>query len=67
MKFLEAFDPQPNSILEAIESDDEVNEVSIGGRYKSHTLPLLLSFDIFNHNAHKYLVYSRASSNVMPL
>ena len=34
---------------------------------KSHTFPLLLTFEIFNHNVHNCLVDSRASSNVMPL
>ena len=66
-KLLEAFDPHPNSIPEAIESDDEVNEARIGGRSKSHTLPFLLSFEIFNHNVHNCLVDFGASSNVMPL
>ena len=45
-KLLEAFNPQPSSILEAIESDDEVNKESIGVKSKSHTLPFLLSFEI---------------------
>ena len=35
-KILEAFNPQPSSVPEAIESDDEVNEASIGGKYKSN-------------------------------
>ena len=30
-KLLEYFDPQPNGIPEAIESDTEINEASIGG------------------------------------
>ena len=66
-KLLEAFDPQPSSIPEAIGPDDEVNEASIGGKSKSHTLPFLLSLDIFNHNVHNCLVDFGASSNVMPL
>ena len=36
-KLPESSDIQPNSIPEAIESDDEVNEASIGGRSKSQT------------------------------
>ena len=60
-KLLEAFNPHLSSILEAIESDDEVNEISIGGKSKSQSLPFLLSFEIFNHNAHKCLVDSGAS------
>ena len=66
-KFLEAFDPHPNSIPESIESDDEVNEASIGGKSRSQILPFLLSFEIFNHNVHDCLVDFRASSNAMPL
>ena len=66
-KLLEAFDPHPSSTPIAIESDDEVNEASIGGKSKSQTLPFLLSFEIFNHNVHYCFVDSRALSNVMPL
>ena len=33
-KHLEAFDPQPSSIPEAIESNTEINEASIGGKSK---------------------------------
>ena len=66
-KLLEAFDPHPNSILEAIEYDDEVNEARIGGISKSQTFPFLLSFKIFNHNVHNLLVDSGASSIVVPL
>ena len=52
----------------AVESDTEINEASIGGKSKSHTLPFLLNFEInFNHNVHNCLVDSGASSNVMPL
>ena len=65
-KLLEAFDPQPNSILEAIESDTEINEASIGGKSKSLSLSFLLSLDIFNHNIHNCLVDFGASPNVMP-
>ena len=66
-KILEVFNPQLNSVREAIKFDDEVNEASIGGKSRSHTLPFLLSFEIFNHNVHNCLVDSRYSSNVMPL
>ena len=66
-KLLEAFDPHPSSSQEDIQSDKEINEASIGGKSKSQTFPSLLSFDIFNHNAHNFLVDSGASSNVMPL
>ena len=33
-KLLETFDPQPSSTSEAIESDTEFNEASIGGKLK---------------------------------
>ena len=62
-KLMEAFDPQPNRIPKTIKSDTDINEESIGGKYKSHTLPFLVSFKIFNHNVHKCLVYYGASSN----
>ena len=35
-------------------------------RFKSHTPPFLLTFEIFNKNLHNYLVDSRASSNILP-
>ena len=66
-KKLETFDPHPNSIPEAMESNDELNEASIGGKSKSQTLPFLLSFEIFNHNVHIVLVDFGALSNVIPL
>ena len=66
-KILEAFDPQPNSIPEAIESNTEINGASIGGKSKSQTFPFLLSFEIFNHNVHNCLVDYGASSNFIPL
>ena len=67
-KLLDYFNPQPSSIPEAIESDDEVNEASIGEKSKYQTLIFFLSFDIFNYNVHiKGLVYSGSSLNVMPL
>ena len=34
-KLLEDFDPHPNSIPETIDSDTEINDESIGGKYKS--------------------------------
>ena len=66
-KLLEAFDPQPSTSQDEIQSDKEINEASIGGKSKSQTLPFLLSFDIFNHNVHNCFVDFGASSNVMPL
>ena len=50
-----------------MESNDEVNEGSIGGNSKYQTSPFMLSFEIFNHNVHNILVDYGASSNVMPL
>ena len=66
-KLLEFFYPQPSSIQEDMEYDDEVNEASVRGKSKSQTLPFLLSFEIFNHNVHNCLVDSGDSSNVIPL
>ena len=39
----------------------------IGKNSKSTTPPFLLTFEIFNRNAHNFMVDSGASSNVMPL
>ena len=39
----------------------------IGKNSKSITRPFLLTFEIYNRNVHNYMVYSEASSNVMPL
>ena len=64
---MESFDLQTNSTSESIESNTEINEASIGGKYKSQTLPFLSSFEIFNHNVHNCLLDSGASSNVMLL
>ena len=66
-KLLETSNPQLNSVLETIKSDDEVNEASNGGKSRSQTLPFFMSFEIFNHNVHNCLIDSGASSNVMPL
>ena len=64
---LEAFDPHISKSHVDIQSNNEINEASIGGKSKSQTFPFLLSFEIFNHNVHNFLVDSRASPNVMPL
>ena len=34
-KLLETFNPRPCNVPEAIESDDEVNEASVGGKSRS--------------------------------
>ena len=39
IKLLEAFDPQPSKSQDDIQSDEEINEVSIGGNSKSQTFP----------------------------
>lgn len=39
--------------------------VLIGDRYISHTPPFLLTYEIFNRNAHNWLVDLGASSNIM--
>ena len=66
-KLLEALDPQPSKTLDNVPLDKEINEASIGGNFKSRTKPFLLTFEIFNLNVHNCLVYSGASSNVIPL
>ena len=66
-KLLEALNPPTSEPQENIESEEEINKASIGGKSKSRTLPFLLTFEIFNHNVHNYLVDSGASTNVMPL
>ena len=39
----------------------------MGGKPKCKTPPFLLTFEIFNHNVHNFLVDSGASINIMPL
>ena len=46
---------------------EEIGEASVGGKPKCKTPPFLLTFEIFNHNVHNYLVDSGASVNVMLL
>ena len=66
-KLLKAFDALAGKPQEDIHLEEEISEASIGGKSKSKTLPFLLTFDIFNHNVHKYLVDSGACANVNPL
>ena len=47
--------------------EEEIGEASVGGKPKCKTPPFLLSFEIFNHNMHNFLIDSRESINVMPL
>jgi len=44
-----------------------INATSIKAHSRYKTPPFLLTFEIFNHNVHNYLVDSGASTNVMPL
>ena len=39
----------------------------MGGNPKIKNPPFLLTFEIFNHNVHNYLVHSGASVNFIPL
>ena len=39
----------------------------MGGKPKNKTPPFLLTFEMFNHNVHNYLVESGASIHIMPL
>ena len=64
---MESLDAPTSKPQEEFQSEEEISEASIGGKYKSRTLPFLLSFDIFNHNVHNCLVDSGESANVMPL
>ena len=65
-KLLEALDPRPSKNPDNVPLDKEINEASIGGKYKSRTKPFLLTFEIFNMNVHNCLVDSGASWNVIP-
>jgi hypothetical protein len=46
--------------------DPKVDGVLIERKSKSHTLPFLMTFDIFNQYVHNCLVDSGVSSNVIP-
>ena len=45
---------------------DPIDITLIGRRSKSHTSPLLLTFEVFNKKLHNCLVDSGASSNIFP-
>ena len=47
--------------------EEEIGEASMGGKPKGKNPPFLLTFEIFNHNVHNFLVESGALVNVMPL
>ena len=40
--------------------EEEIGEASIGGKPKNKNPPFLLTFEIFNHNVHNFLVDSGA-------
>ena len=66
LKALEASDerlPTDNRPKE----EEEIGETSIGGKSKSKHPPFLLTFEIFNHNVHNFLVDSGDLVNVMPI
>ena len=66
LKALEASDerlPIDNRPVE----EEEIRETRIGCKSKSKHPPFLLTFEIFNHNVHNFLVDSGASVNVMPI
>lgn len=51
----------------SMENKVDPNDIAlIRGRSKSHTPPLLLTLEIFNKISHNCLVYSGASSNILP-
>lgn len=53
----------PNTMTSKIDPNDIT---LIGGRSRSHTLPFLLTYEIFNNNLRNCLVDSGASSNILP-
>ena len=66
LKALEALDerlPTDNQSKE----EEEIGEASVGGKSKNKHPPFLLTFEIFNHNVHNFLVDSEASVNVVPI
>ena len=47
--------------------EEKIGEESVGIKYKSKNPLFLLTFEIFNHNVHNFLVDLGALVNVMPL
>ena len=47
--------------------EEKIGEARVGVKSKSKNPPFLLTFEIFNHNVHNFLVDSGASINVMPI
>ena len=66
-KLLKALEVPKEKLPTDNQSEEEVGEASGEGKSRYKTPPFLLNFEIFNHNAHNYLVDSGASVNVMPL
>ena len=66
LKALEALDKKLPTVNQPQE-EEEIGETNIGGKSKRKHPPFLLTFEIFNHNVHNFLVDSGASVNVMPM
>ena len=67
-KLLKALEtPEEKLPVNTQPEEEEIGEASVGGKSKYKTPPFLLTFEIFNHNVHNYLIDSGASVNVMPL
>ena len=61
-----SFENKEKTTIYKKQPDPKVDGVLIGRKSRYQTLPLLLTFDIFNQNVHNFLVDYRASSNAMP-
>ena len=59
--------PEEKLPIDNQHQEEKIGEASVGGKPKCKTPPFLLTFEIFNHNVHNYLVDSGASVNVMLL
>ena len=59
-------DDKAKKTYERKRGDLRVDGALIGKNSKSQTPPFLLTFEIFNHNVHDFLVDSRALSNATP-
>ena len=64
LKALETLEEDPPSDNQP---EEEIGEVSLGGKSRYKTPTFLLTFEIFNYNVHNCLVDLGASFNVMPL
>ena len=59
-------DNKAKTVGDQKKGDPRVDGVLIGNKQLSHTPSFLMTFEIFHHNVHNYLVDSSDSSNVMP-